>query len=107
LFSCVIFIGSIAKALGMPRNKAPEEPNVNEARENIKKMKEMAKSKAVEGAKRAPENTTKGKTPPSSPNAKVSTPQPTPEGTLSHECVFVYLHYYALCHRYSYIVMHN
>ena len=90
----------------MPLNKAPDEPNVNEARENIKKMKEMAKSKAVEGAKRAPENTTKGKTPPSSPNAKVSTPQPTPEGTLSHECVPVYLNY-ALHHRYSYIVVYK
>ncbi len=64
LMSDVICIGSIAKALGMPRNKGADEPNVNEARENIKKRKEMAKSKAVEEAKRASENTTKGKLPP-------------------------------------------
>ncbi len=91
----------------MSRNKAPDEPNINEARENIKKRKEMGNSKAVlEGAKRATENATKGKTPPSSPNAKLPTPQPTPEGTLYHEYVPVYLRY-ALYHHYSHSVMHN
>ena len=66
----------------MPRNKATDEPNVNEARENIQKMKEMAKSKTVEGAKKATDNLTKEKTPPASPHPKVPTPKPTPEGTL-------------------------
>ena len=66
----------------MPRNKANEEPNVNEARANIQKMKEMAKSKTVEGAKKATDTMTKEKTPPASPHPKVPTPKPTPEGTL-------------------------
>ncbi len=67
----------------MPRTKNTGEPNVNEARENIKRPKEAAKSKAAEVQSDATDSTTKRKTPPSSPNAKVPapTPTPTPEGT--------------------------
>ena len=66
----------------MKRNKGSDEPNVNEARANIQKRKEMAKSKTVEGAPKASDNMTKEKTPQASPHPKVPTPKPTPEGTL-------------------------
>jgi hypothetical protein len=84
----------------MGRSKATEEPNVNEARDRIQKRKELAKSKAVAGDEIVPEITTKAKTPPPSPNAAVPITDPTPEGTLTIYCVYVYL-YYALYHRYS------
>ena len=91
----------------MTRNKGSDEPNVNEARANIQKMKEMGKSKTGEGAKKASDNMTNDKTPPASPNPKVPTPKPTPEGTLKPACdVPVYL-LFALHHRYSSFVMHN
>ena len=54
----------------------------NFLKEHIQKRKEMAKSKTVEGATKASDNMTKEKTPPASPNPKVPTPKPTPEGTL-------------------------
>ncbi len=66
----------------MTRNKGSDEPNVNEARANIPKRKEMAKSKTIEGATKDSDNMTKEKTTPASPNPKVPTPKPTPEGTL-------------------------
>ncbi len=80
--SYVICIGSIVKGVGMPRNKGADEPNVNEARENIQKRKEMAKKNAIEEAKTPSDNTPKGNTPPASPNAKLPTPQPTPRYTI-------------------------
>ena len=91
----------------MKRNKGSDEPNVNEARANIQKMKEMGKSKTGEGAKKATDTMTKEKTPPASPHPKVPTPKPTPEGTLKPACdVPVYL-LFALHHRYSSFVMHK
>jgi hypothetical protein len=76
----------------MPGKKATDVPNVNEARDKIKKRKELAQSKAVQAETRAPENATREKSPPPSPNAGVPVPDPPPEGPI--RCHFiVYLHY--------------